>query len=78
MTDIDIDLLKADLSAIGQEYDSGGLALAYITSLEQRVEGLERAGHSMDCDVRKDSASAPECSCGWAERIASLAIKEES
>ena len=48
-----------------------------VAALEQRAEDLEGEGHSMGCDVRKDSATSPECSCGWTKRISNIAPAEE-
>ena len=43
-----------------------------VAALEQQAEELESEGHSMDCDVRKDSTTTPNCSCGWTERISNI------
>lgn len=51
-----------------------------IPLLITRLEAMERAGHSMDCDVRKDSdpSSPPDCSCGWAEWLLNPDVQEEA
>ncbi len=41
------------------------------------ADALLAAGHSMDCDVRKDSATTPDCSCGWTERMSHIALPED-
>ena len=56
------------------------LAIQMAEALETKVEEMESAGHSMDCDVRKDSnPSVPpvDCSCGWTDRLSALPVSSE-